>query len=483
MMKTCGNILFGPKIRPVLDPGFLPAALWNRAYAEQCAANSSSSDLAIALSRPDNTVFLHKTRVLPHEGTDVALNNKYVERLVKTLLWLKGGSRIAIGGNDSIAAHIRQVYSPNGPRAFDHDMIGRKVFSETLTVESCAMEEVPAPHESDIPLGRNMDGCRIGFDLGGSDRKAAALMDGKVVFSEEIAWNPYFEKDPAYHYEGITDTLKRAAAKLPRVDAIGGSAAGIYINNEPRAASLFRGISDDNFDKHVRGMFLRIKKEWGHIPFEIANDGEVTALAGSISLKKHAVLGISMGTSVAAGYCNPAGHITPWLNELAFVPIDFREDAPVDEWSGDIGCAAQYFSQQGVARLIPIAGIEIPDDMPLPDRLLHVQKLMEKKDVRARQIYVTIGTCLGYSIAYYAAFYEIENLLLLGRVMSGAGGEIIIKKAGEVLDIEFPKLREQITISTPDEQLKRHGQAIAAASLPQIPDKDHSRSTETDETS
>jgi predicted NBD/HSP70 family sugar kinase len=443
--------------------------LWNRAYEVACAASSRTTELPIALSRPDGTVFLHLTRVLPHEGANIPLNNRYVERLVKTLLWIKGGAGITLGGNPEIAAHIRSVYSPHGERAFDYDIMGRRIFRSAMTVNSCAASAVPAPHESDIALGRHMNGCRIGFDLGGSDRKAAAVVDGKVVFSEEIRWDPYFQKDPAYHYEGITDSLKRAAAKLPRVDAIGGSAAGVYIQNEPRTGSLFRGISDADFDRHVRGLFLRIKREWGNIPLEVANDGEVTALAGSMSLNENALLGISMGTSVAAGYCNAAGHITPWLNELAFVPIDFRENAPVDEWSGDAGCAVQYFCQQGVGRLIPAAGIEIPAGMPLPEQLVRVQALMEEGDARARRIYETLGTCFGYAVAYYAGFYEIRNLLLLGRTMSGAGGEMIVHKAGEVLQAEFPELRERIAISTPDEQLKRHGQAIAAASLPEIP--------------
>lgn len=53
---------------------------------------------------------------------------------------------------------------------------------------------------------------------------------GKAVHSEEVAWDPYFQKDPEYHFDGINDSLKRAAEKMPRVDAIGGSAAGVYVN-------------------------------------------------------------------------------------------------------------------------------------------------------------------------------------------------------------------------------------------------------------
>ena len=289
-----------------------------------------------------------------------------------------------------------------------------------------------------------------------------------MAVSEELEWNPYFESDPDYHIERINETLLRAAAHLPRVDAIGGSSAGVYVNNEVRVASLFRGVSATDFEAKVRRIFFDLKERWGNIPFEVVNDGEVTALAGSMSMKENAVLGVAMGTSQAVGYVTPNGNITPWLNELAFAPVDYCENAPVDEWSGDLGCGVQYFSQQAVARLAPLAGIELPESMPFAERLIEVQKLMAADDSRVAKIYSTIGTYLGYSIAHYADFYTIRKVLLLGRVTSGNGGSVIIEKANEVLLAEFPDLAQQIEIVTPSEKDKRHGQAVAAASLPRI---------------
>ena len=454
--------------RPVLDPGFQPALLCNQAYEAKVAATPGSAPLLVALDRPDGTCFVHRTAVLPHEREGVALNRKYVERLVKFLLWQKGGNRVIIGGNDQIRAGLAEVYREKGERAFDYETIGRKMFRAPISVESRAIEDMPRSKEATVGLGRHLDGSRIGFDLGGSDRKCAAVVDGEVVFSEEIGWDPYFQPDPQYHFDGIDDTIRRAAEKLPRIDAIGGSAAGAYANNEVLVASLFRGISDEDFESHIRRIFWRLKEKWGNVPFEVANDGEVTALAGSMSLNDNCVLGISMGTSQAAGYCDPAGQITSWLNELAFAPVDYSDGAPADEWSGDIGCGAQYFSQQAVARLAPQAGIDFPEDMPLADRLEQVQALMKLDDRRARRIYETIGTYLGYTIPWYARFYEIRNLLVLGRVTSGEGGRVIIDSAAKVLRQEYPDLADTISITSPDEQFKRHGQAIAAASLPLI---------------
>lgn len=447
---------------PVLDPGFLPAVTWNRAYRAEALATPGQRTLDLALVRRDGTAFRWTSPLLPDAPEHAASTLRYVERAVKFLLWQKGGSRILIAGAPELVAALSSIYGPGGAREFDGNFIGKKIFGEPLSFEAVDRAALPAEAGDAMALGRHLDGCRIGFDLGGSDRKCAAVIDGEVVYSEEIVWDPYFQNDPDYHIEGVQDSLMRAAAHLPRVDAIGGSSAGVYVNNEVRAASLFRGVSEADFESRIKRMFFELKDRWGGIPFEVVNDGEVTALAGSMSLNENAVLGVAMGTSEAAGYVDTNGSIRPWLNELAFAPVDYRENGPRDEWSGDEGCGAQYFSQQGVARLAKAAGFEF-GTMPFPEQLIEVQTAMKAGDERARKIYETIGTCFGYAIAHYAEFYEIGSLLILGRVTSGKGGDVIIEEAEKVLASEFPELRIKLVV--PDEKTKRHGQAVAAASL------------------
>jgi predicted NBD/HSP70 family sugar kinase len=463
-----GLLSITPRFRPVLDPDFVAAALWNRAYRDAVKASGSGERLAIALERSDGSISVFRTATLPHQGTNAALNVRYVERLLKFLLWQKGGYRITIGGNAALAQSLRGVYAPGGVREFDHNFMGELVYGRPMSIESTSFDEAPLEKESAATLGRHLDGFRIGFDLGASDRKCAAIAEGKVVFSEEVAWNPSKQADPQYHFDGINDSLRRAAAHLPRVDAIGGSAAGVYVNNEVRVGSLYRSVPRDQFESRIRRLFFDLQAAWKGIPFDVVNDGEVTALAGSMALDDNAVLGIAMGSSLAAGYVTPEGTITTWLNELAFVPVDYREGAPLDEWSGDGGVGAQYFSQQAVGRLLAPAGIELPAGMPLPEKLEQVQKLMAAGDERARRIYETIGVFFGYNIANYTDFYEVRNLLVLGRVMTGAGGDLILSEATRVLQAEFPEVVERIRFHIPDEKEKRHGQAIAAASLPSI---------------
>jgi predicted NBD/HSP70 family sugar kinase len=466
MTSNKGLPLVAPRVTPVLEPAFRPAVLANRAFVALAQASGSPVPVRIAIEQADGSIFRFETVVLPEEHPSAAANSVYLERYVKFLLWSRGGWRIHVDGPSSLVAALTAHYRDTPTGRFDDELVGQRMFDHPL--EIVATRDLPAARSQTTPLGRHLEGNRIGFDLGGSDRKAAAVVNGSVVFSDETVWDPYHQPDPQYHYDGIMDSLRKAAAHLPHVDAIGGSAAGVYVNNRPKVGSLFRGVSRELFDTRVRSLFLDIRKEWNDIPLEVINDGEVTALAGSMSLGKNAILGIALGTSTAAGYVTRDGGITTWLNELAFVPIDYNPAAAVDEWSGDYGVGSQYFSQQAVGRLLPAAGIDAPADLPLPKKLELVQSLMKGGDNRARRIYETIGTYLGYGVAHFADFYDLEHVLVLGRVTSGPGGDVICQGARDVLAAEFPELAARIAFHVPDEKDKRHGQAIAAASLPII---------------
>ncbi len=465
MNHNNGLPLIAPRIKPVLDADFRPAVLASRAFRQQAAALPDAVTVGIGLEQSGGLVSHFISKVFPENHPQAAGNFTYLERITKYLLWSRGGSRLHLAGPAALAQKLAAHYRETPTGKFDSNIVAERMFDHPIEVIHA--RELPPERRSAASLGRHLEGCRIGFDLGGSDRKAAAVVDGEVIFSEETVWDPYFQPDPQYHYSGIMESLQKAAAHMPRVDAIGGSAAGIYVNNRVKVASLFRGVPQDVFDRRVKNLFLEIKKAWRDIPFEVVNDGEVTALAGSMSLGKNSILGISLGTSTAGGYVNADGNITSWINELAFVPVDYNPKAPTDEWSGDYGCNVQYFSQQAVGRLLAPAGIEVDEKLPLPEKLKHVQSLMKQGDARAKKIYETIGTYLGYAVAHATDFYDLENVLILGRVTSGAGGDVIIAGAKEVLKAEFPELIGKIAFHIPDEKQKRHGQAVAAASLPQ----------------
>ncbi len=457
-----------PKFAAPFDPGFRPAALWVRAYRKRLGADRRAVE--IALRRPDGMVFRHRMEILPDTPENAAANYRYVERTVKYLLWQKGANEVLLAGCDELVPKLAKSYATGGEREFDADFMGNKVFLAPFSVKAVEAGALPAANEPKFRMGGCWKGCRIGFDLGGSDRKCAAVKDGEVVHTEEVPWSPIGVEDWRYRRDGIIDSLKRAAAHLPRVDAIGGSSAGVYVNNEVRSASLFRGIPQADFDAHIRTLFIDIAKEWG-VPLYLMNDGDVTALAGAIQLGDHPVLGMAFGTSLAGGYCGPDGGLTPWLNELAFVPCDFREpgpECPQDDWSLDYGTGAQYLSQQSVGRLAIAAGLTFADDCDtLPLRLKEVQRRLDKEDDPvAAEIFKAVGRYLGYTVAYADDFYVLKRFLALGRVTSGRGGDIIVKEATAVLEGEFPEIAAKVKIEMPDETSKRHGQAVIAATLP-----------------
>lgn len=455
-----------PAVPAPLDPTFQPAVLANRAFRNAVVASGGGVPLIFGLERADGSVSRYETAVLPADHPQGEDNLWYAERLLKFLLWQRGAWRVRVGGPQAIGEALREIYAPGGARAFDAHFMGEEVYGHPFTVVPCAPEDVPPAREVEQALGRHLEGNRIGFDLGASDLKVSAVIDGTPVFSTEIVWEPRRQTNPAYHRAKIMDALKLAASKLPQVDAIGGSSAGVYINNRPMIASLFRGIPRERFDE-VHNMFLEIREELG-VPLEIVNDGEVTALAGSMSLEVNRILGIALGSSQAAGYVTGSGSITGWLNELAFAPIDYSASAPVDEWSGDRGVGANYFSQQCVFRLAPHVGIELPEDVPNAEKLKAAQAALEAGHEGARQIWETMGVYMGYGIAHYADFYDLDHVLLLGRCTSGQGGPLIVEGARRVLEAEFPALVNRINIQLPDEKARRVGQSVAAASLPAL---------------
>lgn len=392
-------------------------------------------------------------------------NYTICERLVKSALWIAGGYKVFVCAPQYLYNMIKADYAVDGKRAFDNDFMSG-VYEKPFEVLYVTEKELPLPKNCSLDIGGHLEGCRIGFDAGGSDRKVSAVIDGEVVYSEEVVWNPKLSTDWRYQYDGIMDSMKRAASKMPRVDAIGVSSAGVYVDDRIMVASLFIKIPKEDYEAHVKTMYLDVGKEMG-VPIKVANDGDVTALAGAISLKDNCVLGIAMGTSEAGGYINENGNLNDWLSELAFVPIDLNENSMEDEWSGDKGVGVKYFSQDGIIKLANLAGVEFEEGLTPAQKLVVVQKMLENGSEIAEKVYEDVGTYLGYSIAYYSEFYKIKNLLLLGRVTSGRGGTIIMERAKEVLANEYPEYKD-VNITLPDEEFKRVGQSIAAASLTKV---------------
>ena len=453
------GISYDYKNKPLLDESFLPFGVWARAYLE-----GAERPFRVALERENGRVSVFASRLRGEEYAQA--NLRYMERYVKFLLWSVGGWKVTVCGCEETAQKLKGIFCLDGERRFDANF-NIDIFERPFELTVCKEADFPKANEQARSIGGHLEGCRIGFDAGGSDRKVSAVIDGVSVYSEEVVWFPKQSADLSYQYSGIVEAFKTAASKMPRVDAIGVSSAGTFVGNAPMVSSLFIKIPREQREE-VKTVYDRAAKEIGDVPIVVANDGDVTALAGAMSLGSGAVMGIAMGTSEAAGYVTPDGKILGWFNELAFAPVDLQPGAPQDEWSTDYGVGCKYFSQDAVIRLAPRAGIELDPALSLADKLKAVQKLAEEGHEGARKIFVTIGAYLAHTLSLYAAFYDLRYLLVLGRVASGVGGDLLIEECNRILKEEYPELAEKITVMLPDEKARRVGQSIAAASLPEV---------------
>ena len=452
------GVRFELKNTPALDAGFVPFGVWMEAYLK-----GAKQPIAIAVERQDGQISVRRTYIYGTKEMEKA-DYRYVERYMKFLLWSMGGFRVSVCGCSHIAKKLQKAYCASGERAFDCDFF-QKLYERELTIVDLPLADCPQANETPRPLGGHMNGCRIGFDAGGSDRKVSAVIDGECVYSEEVVWFPKINPDPNYQYQEILSAFRTAASKMPRVDGIGVSSAGVFVGNAPMVSSIFYCVPRERWSE-VKTVFDRAAAEIGNVPIVVANDGDVSALAGAMGMNCGAIMGLAMGTSEAVGYVDKDQNVLGWISELAFAPVDLNEDAMQDEWSTDFGVGCKYFSQDAVNKLAPRAGIEVDSTLSPAEKLKVVQKLMEADDPRAQAVFRDIGIYLAHTVVLYSKFYDLKRLMLLGRVMSGKGGDTILSTCLQVLQEEYPALYETVQVMLPDEKTRRVGQSVAAASLP-----------------
>lgn len=445
-----------------IDKQFTPFIEELNKYRAAVAAAPAKSKFTICVEFNDGYNYTYSLDVYPDGTGKAAENYRIAERIVKALLWVVGGFKVYVAGSHELAAMLADAYCKGGAREFDAEFMER-VYEAPFEIVEVTEAGLPAQKPRSVAAGGHLKGNRIGFDAGGSDRKVSAVVDGEVVYSEEVVWFPKLQTDPDYHKREILAAMRTAAEHMGgKVDAIGVSSAGVYINNRIMVASLFVKVPRDVFDAKVKNMYIDVAKEIG-APLEVANDGDVTALAGYLTEGKTNMLGIAMGTSEAVGYVNSKGQLNGWLSELAFVPVDLSADAMADEWSGDVGCGVKYFSQDSVNKLAEMAGFRFEEGLSPAEKLKVIQGLMANDDKMAQDIYHDIGTYLGYALPLYNEFYEINHVMLLGRVTSGKGGDLVLATAQSVLeDLGYGHIK----LGMPSEKMRRVGQSIAAASLP-----------------
>mmetsp|Transcript_24723 Transcript_24723/g.53772 ORF Transcript_24723/g.53772 Transcript_24723/m.53772 type:complete len:502 (-) Transcript_24723:25-1530(-) len=475
-------LLARPKVPAPLDPNFCPVVLSKKLYLKHVAG--SPFTLHWALPRSDGCA-RGSLPVLADTHADLSASIHLAGVCIQEMIWQRSASELLLFGPPKLSAAVAEAFSSDGKYAFEVKTMPKvcgtpdRPFPVRIVDR---IEDLPAAKDTKQVCGKDATGCRLAFDLGKSDIKTVAVKDNEVLESMETEWD-VTNPDPEYHWEKILGAMKQAASRLPKVDAIGGSATGtVSGNSEATWCDIFPNVPPDVYQEKVVNMFHRLAKEFGDVPLKVINDGEVTALAGMMMVTKGNLCGISMGSSEGGGYCDEEGRLLGWINELCYIQLDMNPEAPGDPWTPHRGISHMYLGQRAATRLAELGGVELPDDLkpaaPGMNTMKHeghakclklIQAAMKDpaKETQVRQIYETIGVYLGYALAQYSEHYKIDNALVLGRVSTGTGGQIMLDKAKEVLMAEFPHLGH-IQFHQPDEHFKRVGQCIAAAALPEL---------------
>lgn len=477
-------LLSRPAVPAPLDPNFSPVVLGKRQYMQAVA--DCVDELHWALPRSDGCA-RYAMKVFPEGHEDVEASIYLAGVLIQEMIWQRSASQLLLAGPPAICEAIAKMYSEGGAYEFEAMSMPNVCGTpETpFQVNIVGVGDLPENRDTPQVCGKDANGCRLAFDLGKSDIKVVSVKDNEVLYSKETEWD-VTNPDPEYHYQAITAAMQLGKDALPQVDAIGGSATGtVSGDNEATWCDIFPNVPPDVYKEKVVNIFQRIAKDLaGDVPLKVINDGEVTALAAVQKIKAGNVMGISMGSSEGGGYANADGNLLGWINELCYMRLDLNPLAPRDPWSkgAHTGLSHMYLGQRGATKLAAKAGIEGKEELmyPHPDMCTirhenHAQclKLIQKamadpaSEPQCRKLYETVGVYLGYGLAQYCEFYKIDHVMILGRVSKGAGGDLMLSVAKQVLETEFPEYAN-ITFHTADDHFKAVGQCIAAAALPEI---------------
>ena len=111
---------------PELDRGFIPLLQFDRAFLA-----GAKQPLDIAVERSGGQVAVFRTKI--HATADMAQADLYyVERIVKTMLWLYGGFKVYLTDR-ALCEKLRGIYAKGGEQFFDFDYMAN-VFEHPFEV-------------------------------------------------------------------------------------------------------------------------------------------------------------------------------------------------------------------------------------------------------------------------------------------------------------------------------------------------------------
>ena len=115
------NFKFNQKPRELLrlDPNYVPIILGNIAFEKAVEKTKKPSLFKVAVERSNKQISSLDLYIFSEDLNETESNFIYVERQIKSLLWIKGGYKIYLCGNKNLTTRLIKAYSKTGIRNFD----------------------------------------------------------------------------------------------------------------------------------------------------------------------------------------------------------------------------------------------------------------------------------------------------------------------------------------------------------------------------
>ena len=136
------------KVKAVLDEGFAPMSVVFRDF--EAAAKANPQEIVVAVVRNKGLTSTYKLTVFADDAGKDEENFMFCDRIVKSMLWMRGGYKIIIAGSEKIYNYFKKAYSKGGSREFDVNFMSR-VYECPFEVEYIAdVKNAPVDKEDGL---------------------------------------------------------------------------------------------------------------------------------------------------------------------------------------------------------------------------------------------------------------------------------------------------------------------------------------------
>lgn len=200
---------------------------------------------------------------------------RYLRTYVHNRLWAIGAERVVLDCDQDLFDKIASAFRPGGEFSHQVAMMSEIYGCHFEIVRGDARDAAGGASGTTQQPGRPKVGKHIGVDLGGSDAKVVALVDGELRHHEKRDWKPKSFREGRQAVSVVCDLVKNALAKsgIDSPDGVGISSAGIVVNDRIMASGIFGGLPAEEFQEWIVPMGERVSEAFGGVPIGVAHDG------------------------------------------------------------------------------------------------------------------------------------------------------------------------------------------------------------------